>query len=105
MYYSNDIEFFAFDILIKAESKTEAGKIKKFWANYRTAMKIFKKHSIFHAQPLMEGPFDECIKYDIRFNSTIPALLGLPELKQNQCEGILHHNNNNSYSLAHSLSP
>jgi len=89
VYYSNDIEFFAFDILIKAASKAQPSKIKKLWLNYRTAMKLFKKYNIFCAQPLKEGPFDECIKYDIKFNSTIPALLGLPELPQNQCEGIV----------------
>jgi Rnl2 family RNA ligase len=84
VYYTPDIEFCAFDVQLVVRDQE-----RKPWLNYRTAMDLFSKCGIFHAQPLVEGTRDECLKMDIRINSTIPARLGLPPLEQNQMEGIV----------------
>jgi hypothetical protein len=38
---------------------------------------------------LQEGTLSECIKFDIKINSTIPKLLGLPEIAKNIIEGVV----------------
>jgi Rnl2 family RNA ligase len=84
VYYTPDIEFYAFDIYVKF-----MGEANGFWLNYRKAMQLFAKHNFFYARPLFEGPLQECLKFDITINSSVPALLGLPPLEKNQIEGVV----------------
>ena len=71
-----------FDIFVTSSGKS-------YWMNYDQAMKLFESHKLFYAKPLFTGTLEECFKFDIKINSTIPKLLGLPELPKNQCEGIV----------------
>jgi Rnl2 family RNA ligase len=83
VYYAADIDFYAFDVAVKVEG--EEAK----WMNYDLAIELFEKIGFFYSKPLLVGTLQECLNYDITFNSTIPQLLGLPTLQKNQCEGIV----------------
>eukprot|EP01119_Soliformovum_irregulare_P006110 TRINITY_DN17880_c0_g1_i1.p1 TRINITY_DN17880_c0_g1~~TRINITY_DN17880_c0_g1_i1.p1 ORF type:complete len:349 (-),score=75.66 TRINITY_DN17880_c0_g1_i1:42-1088(-) len=83
VYYTPTVEFYAFDVL--AFPETDA----PFWLDYDEVLSLFQKHNLFHAQPLMEGTLEECFKFNIQANSTIPNLLGLPPLAKNQMEGVI----------------
>ena len=38
--------------------------------------KVFESCGFFYAKPLIEGPLEEVLKYNIETNSVIPKLLG-----------------------------
>jgi len=61
--------------------------------DYSQAMKLFKTNSFLYAIPLFEGKLEDCLSFDIKINSSIPALLGLPPLQHNQIEGIVVKSN------------
>jgi len=52
-------------------------------------MKLLANTKIFYATPLLEGTLEECLKFNITINSSIPKHFGLPELEKNQCEGVV----------------
>jgi len=84
VYYSPTPEFCGYDIYIFSQSKPEG-----FWMNYNDAMKAMKSVGMFYSVPLMEGTIEECLKFDIKINSTVPAQLGLSPLDKNIIEGIV----------------
>jgi len=51
--------------------------------------RCFNAMDFFYAKALFTGTLQECRNYDTYFSSTIPALLGLPPLEKNICEGIV----------------
>lgn len=78
VYYNPDIDFYAFDI-------AHNGKI----LNLDEAHALFEKHGFFYSEPLFAGSFEDCLKYKNEFQTTIPIRLGLPEIKDNICEGVV----------------
>jgi Rnl2 family RNA ligase len=48
---------------------------------------LCEKFGIFWDKPIFEGTFQECINYSNEYQTTIPAILGLPEIDGNICEG------------------
>lgn len=88
VYYTPDIDFCAFDVQLVCGA-AEGSCRPSSWLNYRAAMALFAECGLFYARPLVEGTLAECFAFDIRINSTIPQLLGLPPLEQNQMEGIV----------------
>lgn len=83
VFYSPNIHFYAFDILIIYNKK-------KYFLDYENALDIFRKSNIFHAEPLaIYDNLSEALKYPIEFNSKIPEKLGLPLLSNNKAEGII----------------
>jgi len=83
VFYSDTIEFYAFDILLTFTNG------EKMWMTYGEIEILFEKYHFFYAKPLFMGTLDQCKSYDIKFNSTIPERLGLPLLEKNICEGIV----------------
>lgn len=76
--YTNQIGFYAFDLFID-------GSLQEIdFAN-----KYFEEVNLFHAKTLFRGSLDDCLKYPNDFQSTIPALFGLPEIEDNVCEGVV----------------
>jgi Rnl2 family RNA ligase len=67
----------------------------KQWMNYDDAMAVMKAAGIPFCVPLKRGTLAECYAFNTEINSTIPKLLGLPELKKNQMEGIVIKSVNN----------
>ena len=88
VYYSPTIDFYAFDIAF--DHHRDDGTSERHYLDYDQALQIFQKVKLFHAQPLFVGKWNEANHYPIGFDSTIPALLGLPPLPQaNPAEGIV----------------
>jgi Rnl2 family RNA ligase len=83
VYYSPDIDFFAFDV------QAVHGNERRSWLDFDRATELFRACGLMHAEPLMEGTLDQCLAFDIRINSTIPAKLGLPPIERNQMEGVV----------------
>lgn len=82
VYYAPKISFIAFDLAISDGVVTS-------YLDYTKAIALFKQVNLFYAQPLLVGSLTEALEYNERFPTTIPRLLGLPELPNNVAEGIV----------------
>ena len=78
IYYSPDIEYMVFDVVINNQ-----------FMNYIEMIDILKKTNFFYAKPLLIESYEKVMKYNINFNSTIPEQLGLDILPNNTAEGIV----------------
>ena len=78
IYYSPDNLFYAFDI-----------KVNGVYVDYDKCVEIFEKVNLFHAKILFKGSLKDALAYPNEFESTIPALLGLPPIPNNICEGVI----------------
>lgn len=76
VYYSNNVEFIAFDIRANGEF---------------VPFNAFEEYCTLTRLPYLPalkiGTFEECLNYPNEYNSTVPAMHGLPELEVNTCEG------------------
>ena len=79
IFYSPQNHFFAYDILINGDTYLSVGE-----ANY-----FFEKENMLHAKTLFRGSLEDCLKYPNAFKSIVSADLGLPELENNTCEGVV----------------
>lgn len=86
VYYSPKIEYCAFDIVgLKSENTAV-----RYYLDYEIALKLFQQAGIMAAAPLFIGKYNDALAYNIEFESTIPAILGLPKLPfVNQAEGVV----------------
>ena len=50
------------------------------YLDYDVALEIFKTYEIFHLKPLFVGRMNEALDYNLKFDSTLPKILGFPEL-------------------------
>lgn len=80
--YHPDIKFYAFDIWMKTGAWDG-------YLDYDFATELFEGHKLFYAKILKQGTFAECSIYPNKFPTTIPALLNLPTIEDNICEGIV----------------
>jgi Rnl2 family RNA ligase len=76
--YSPDVHFMAFDLFINGE-----------FVHYDVAHEVFAEAEILRAEPLFRGSFAEALKHPNAFPSTVPGRLGLPEIEDNVCEGVV----------------
>ncbi|KAL9652052.1 hypothetical protein ABK040_000393 [Willaertia magna] len=83
IYYCNNISFMAFDILLNLNNNTN------YFLDFEKSIELFKKVNLFYAIPLFTGTFEECLEYNIKFNSTIPKYFNMPPLEVNYAEGIV----------------
>ena len=83
VWYSPQIQFLAFDILVE----TETGEA--WYMNPVQAREILTRAGFLVTPELGRGSLNECLEYDPNFNSYVPAMLGLPELETNQAEGYV----------------
>ncbi len=79
IYYSPENDFYAFDILINKEQYLDTDTINI----------MFEKAGFLYAKTLFRGSLDDCLNYPNNFQSQISKWLGLPDLKQNICEGVV----------------
>ena len=82
VFYSNNVEFVAFDV-----------KINTILQNTKVLEKL-EEYGIPTLKPIYRGTMDECLAYRNSFQTTIPAILGLPEIENNICEGVVIKPNN-----------
>jgi Rnl2 family RNA ligase len=84
IYYAPDIEFCAFDLAISDASHPHT------YLDYDQARSPLQSVGLLYTPPLLIGSYQEALNYPIEFLSTIPALLGLPPLTQdNKAEGVV----------------
>jgi len=87
IYYSPDLHFYAFDIMINNK-----------YIDYNIALDIFEISKILYAKPLkICQSYEEAITYPIYFNTTIPSKFNLPEIPNNYAEGIVIKSNTDRY--------
>lgn len=91
VYYTPNHEYFAFDIFVVAGDHAywvDVQDIPKFLGECIPTVPIFAK-----------GTFEEMLNINIKINSIIPELLGLPRIEDNIIEGmVLRPNANRSAS-------
>lgn len=75
-------EFYGFDIYLFGE---ETGR----YLSVDEADRLFEAEGFFYAKSLFRGSLQEALQYPNAFPSKIPQWLGLPELPDNICEGIV----------------
>jgi Rnl2 family RNA ligase len=78
VYYSPSNLFYCFDVKINGRILTETEK-----GHLCTVV------GIFWDEPLFEGTFEECLNYPNLFPTTISKRLGLPDIENNICEGVV----------------
>ena len=79
VFYSPNNLFYAFDILINNEVYVDVDRVNS----------LFEKEGMTYAKTLFKGNIEQCLEHSNAFNSTIPRDLGLPELDENICEGVI----------------
>ncbi len=84
IFYSPNIEFYAFDISIENENPS-----LKCYLDYQKALPYFENFNILHARPLKLGKLSEVLNFDLRMETTIPQYLNLPAINGNFIEGIV----------------
>lgn len=78
IFYNPKNDFYAFDIKCDGELM-----------NVTEANSWFERLNFFYAKPLFQGSFEEALKYPNQFQTKIPMGLGLPEVDDNLCEGVV----------------
>lgn len=82
VFYTPKHEFYGFDIAVYTENGRQylpVGETNAF----------FEKNGIFYARTLFKGTLSECLDYPNEFQSHISEWLGLPQIDDNICEGVV----------------
>ena len=82
VYYSPDIEFCVFDIAITS------GETREYLA-WDLFCQVLDQVDLLRCQALFTGKYQKAMTFNERFESTIPSLLGLPEIEDNVAEGVV----------------
>lgn len=77
--YAPSNEFFAFDICINSDQYLNADVVSR----------LFEQENLLYAKTLFEGSLEDCLQYPNVFQTKIPNQLGLPEISENNCEGVI----------------
>lgn len=80
--YTPSHEFYGFDIYI---FESEGGR----YLPLDEVNTLFEAEGFFNAKTLMRGTLAECLKYPNAFQSKISQWLGLPDIEDNICEGVV----------------
>ncbi len=80
--YTPGHEFYGFDIYIFEENGGGYLPVDEVNA-------LFEAEGFFYAKTLFRGTLDECLKYPNAFQSRISQWLGLPDIDDNICEGVV----------------
>lgn len=80
VYYTNTIEFIAFDIY-----SLEWG----MYLDIIHSMQLLNHHKIPHLDVMYQWSFKDCLKHSNEFQTTIPSFYWLPEIDGNMCEGVV----------------
>eukprot|EP00727_Mastigamoeba_balamuthi_P006713 m51a1_g2662 hypothetical protein (358) ;mRNA; r:651177-652404 len=81
--YCPRVEFYAFDLAVSR------GHDRAYF-DFQRAAALFERHGLFYARPLLVGSFEQAMQFNLDFETTIPARLGLAPLgRPNKAEGIV----------------
>lgn len=78
VFYTPDNLFYAFDLRVDDE-----------YFGVDKANTLFAEVDLLHAQTLFRGSLEEALDYPNAFNSTLPAILDLPDIGENIAEGTV----------------
>ena len=78
VYYHPNIIFVVFDIMVNGEFLSPLDVV------FTTS-----EVGLYSVPILKVGTFEECVDYGNKFITRIPILFGLPEIKDNICEGVV----------------
>lgn len=86
VWYSPEVEFCAFDVAV-----LERGDQPQRYLGFEAAQGLLRGAGVFCVEPLLVGSWQEAQAFPVGFDSTVPALLGLPPLPRgsNQAEGVV----------------
>ena len=84
--YCPQNKFRIFDIALTIKNKDI---IKIQYLNYSELMCACNIFGLPYVCPLFVGSFEECMNYDVNFQTTIPTLYNLPEIENNFAEGVI----------------
>lgn len=87
VYYSNDIEFLAFDVFILEKSKED--EVVSRWLSPKEYDPLLSTLGWPMIPILFIGSFEDCLKYDNLFEDKIHELYGMPPIENNWCEGVV----------------
>ena len=80
--YTPAHEFYGFDIYL---FEGEDG----YYLTVDEVNRLFEDEGFLYAKTLMRGSLDQCLSHSNAFPTKIPQWLGLPEINDNICEGIV----------------
>jgi Rnl2 family RNA ligase len=83
IYYAPHEEFYGFDIAVIFNDDN------RIWLNPEHVNLIYSTSNIFYARSLFRGTLDECLQFNNIFQTYIPQWLGLPDINDNICEGVV----------------
>lgn len=78
-------DFYVFDIYIMDENS----KFNSFYLSHSMLEALCENEGLLYAKSIFTGTFDECLKFDNRFITTIPAIFDLPPIENNYAEGVV----------------
>jgi Rnl2 family RNA ligase len=82
VFYTPDHEFYGFDIYL---FEKETGRFLPI----DDVNRLFEADGFFYAKTLFRGLLKDALKYPNAFQSKVPEWLGLPDIEDNICEGIV----------------
>lgn len=80
--YTPTHEFYGFDIYL---FEGDGGR----YLPVDEVNSLFEAEGFFYARTLMKGSLDDCLRYPNAFQSKISQWLGLPDIADNICEGVV----------------
>jgi Rnl2 family RNA ligase len=83
VFYRPDNDFIAYDLVVNNKDGSY------FYVDIHKAYAIFRDTGMPFIPILFEGAFHDCLNYQNQFNSTVPTMLGLPDIENNICEGVV----------------
>jgi Rnl2 family RNA ligase len=81
VWYSPSLQFMAFDVCVELPSQPRQ------FIDFDVARHLCEAGGLRFAQPLCEGTLAECLDFSYEFVTTIPGLLGLPDMPEDAEEG------------------
>jgi len=84
VWYTPDIRFAAFDITVEADGTRR-------YLDFERVQSVLTETGVPFVAPLAIGSYERVTDYPVRFDSTVPAMLGLPPLPtgSNLAEGVV----------------
>ena len=88
VFYTNDIEFMVFDVAISTNS-IDTPEVSSIYLDTEDVINYCRKAGLVPLEILYRGTLHDMLQLNQVFQSTIPSILGLPTLDNNEAEGFV----------------